>query len=292
MSRIASATDAEILYKLDELDRAELLADTPPKARMLKVLPRLFSSYGKVFTMGLQDPDVERVRELYSSFFRQRDVAIGGLHAGLVVHLDLFFLAYLPLVLGQVQIEVFNCIDMTPVQRLRLAKVPEEEKEVVRQWIDVADIGATLSGTDGFKIPSGIAAEFFAMSAFHNQAATAVMVQAFDYRGAIQSSLLAAELAVKATCMNSGITEKDVKNHIGHDLSKADEILLGLKEYDIDRFKWLRAKLPPFVASRYQLKSWSRRECGEVALAAQEICGMTARQLSGSSFSQKLSRSA
>jgi hypothetical protein len=107
---------------------------------------------------------------------------------------------------------------------------------------------------------------------------------AFDFRGAVQSSLLGAELALKGGLAAIGASKNDSKKH-GHNLASAATAYAVVKtDLDLPRILSAIRRMPPYVENRYSPTQPSRVETGHIAMGAQYIAGEVMRQITGYSI--------
>lgn len=227
--------------------------------------------------MGPQkSPFIERVSALHRQFYRKSDLT-AGIYSGLACHLDMFFRVKVPIIFGAVKFDLFDATDITEYQRARLNINKLEENQFIDAAIDVFDIGGCLMPFDKFSQPQGEAGSYYQLSALHNQAAAATAIGAYDLRGAVQSALLCAELAIKAALLMVGKDSNFIKNSIGHNLKRALPHLRQDARFEVDEMEELLAKLPDFVISRYKNEHRTRVEIAEIVLSAQRILALVAR---------------
>ena len=270
----------------------EFRKGVPANRRPLSLVHRICDELGLQGAIPLSHPQLERARQAHGRLYRKKDLGIGGVYAGLAVHLDICFSVKMPHIFGSPAVDPFDWVDITEIQKCRLIAYPEDLFDFIRQMIDVLDTGSTLVPMAHFTSPEGRSKELFSMAAFHNQAAAAVMVQAFDFRGAIQSALLCAELAMKSIVSAHGHSDESIKNSVGHSLDKALKLSENLSDDVKNDITACIENLPPFAASRYQERQWSRTDAAAVVLAAQRIMGHTSRYFARSSWDQLLPRRA
>lgn len=289
MPPLNEISDRDLLLLVDRIDREEFSNGVDIKGRGFSVVKRVIEECGEVFSLGVRrSPGLDRVEAAYKAFYRMQDIGVGAVNAGLAVHLDIFFRVHLPVVFGRITANPFDWTDMTDMQKARLHSESAEEREVLCQIIDVIDIGSTLGNFAGFNSPPPVAAPFFSMAAFHNQAAASICTSAFDLRGAIMASLLCAELATKSLALASGLPHDELQRAIGHNLQKARPYLEKFEGFDVAEFLTLAERLPHFVNSRYEEKDWSRGQCAEIVLAGQKMLAMAARHFAGHSFANSV----
>ena len=111
---------------------------------------------------------------------------------------------------------------------------------------------------------------------------------AFDERGAVQSSLIGAELALKAALAGKGVNEAALKNY-RHNLDRLVKAVGNLYgSFELASVMERMRLLPNLVDNRYSSEQPSRMETGAIVMAGQYIAGAVARAVSGGSCRAKL----
>jgi hypothetical protein len=97
-----------------------------------------------------------------------------------------------------VALDPFTLTDLTKNQLGWLATRPADYQGFLDQFSDIMDFAGGLGHFADYKRPPDAAVELFWLAAFQLQAAAATLSAAFDFRGAIQSALIGAEISIKA----------------------------------------------------------------------------------------------
>ena len=188
----------------------------------------------------------------------------------------------MPHIFGTAQIDLFESVDLTPIQLKMLAVEPRQLSALTDQICDVADI---QYGVRRIKIPysqTELVLRFIDRSRQYLHAAAAVLTGGYDPRGAAQSALLATELALKSAGAAVGISEGALKHEFGHDREKlARAIGNAWPGLDTDRILRVLATQPNFIGNRYAAAEPDRLEIGHLAMGAQFVVAEIFRQLSG-----------
>lgn len=214
--------DHEILNLILAIEEELLAEGLDPKQRHFHLPVRAMEQLGQTgFAIsGPHEPDLlRRIRAIHQTFYRPKDVAIGGLHGGAFMFRGIAVEVRVPLIYGSVRIRPFECNDLSPRQREWLASDLEQAEGYLSTLCDIFDYSASLYPFDGYAKPPDDAVHLLNLAAFQLQGAGAALCAAYDGRGAIQSSLLGAELALKAALAGKGAAEKDLKAH-GHNLQR------------------------------------------------------------------------
>lgn len=277
-------TDAQLLDMVVAADDEALSEGEVPQQRVFSVISKVMTKLGYAsFVMAGQprDPLVDRIAALHSALYRKSDLAVGGIHGGIYMFRDVFARIDVPLIYGHVSIDPFKMTNLTPNQLRWLGQRPDDVCVFLDQFTDIFDFAGGIGNLADFKRPPKDALGTFWLAAFQLQAAAAALSVAFDSRGAVQSALIGAELALKAGLAAVGKTAKEIKDH-GHNLTTAADDYFKLKpEFDIQRVRSVIGRMPPYVKNRYSAQQPSRVETGHIVMGAQYLAGEVMRQLTG-----------
>ncbi|MCP5085680.1 MAG: hypothetical protein GY952_02590 [Rhodobacteraceae bacterium] len=284
-----SVSNDELLKLVEEVDRDCALSGIHPARRSLEVPKRVCEKLGIAFVLGANtNPDLDKISSAHKFLYRSGDMGMGAVHTGVACHLDLFFRVDFPLIYGSVQLDFLKQTDASENQLRRIFQRKEDGEKFLSNIVDVFDIGGCIGNYHGFEQPNGMPMRYMRMAAFHNQAFSATLTGTYNLAGAVQSSLLCAELSTKAALLDIGKDEDFLKTRIGHNLDTAVQVLREESEFEVDHLSKEIGKLPHFVKSRYEEKKWTRLELAEIALASQSILANICRKVSGGSFQQLL----
>ena len=282
----------QAIWELISTIEDELLADgLDPKQRHfqlpIKAMERL--GYTSFALSGPHEPALlRRIRAIHQTLYRTKDVAVGGLHRGAFVFRGIAVEVRVPMFFGSVRIHPIEHIDLSPRQKEWLASDPEQVEAYLSTFCDIFDFAASLYSFDGYSEPPDAAMHLLGLAAFQLQGASATLCVAFDERGAIQSSLVGAELALKAALAGNGASDADLKGY-GHDLERLANAVTGVYEsFELTSVKARMRVLPKLVENRYSSAQPSRMETGEIVMASQYIAGAVARALTGGCLRARL----
>jgi len=279
-------SDTKLLDLVLAADEDALAEGLSPKQRGMATVRKVLKKLGHTFVMtgSGMSPLGERIIAIHRSLYRPSDLAIGGIHGGIYMFRDVFARIYIPFGYGQMSIDPFQLTDFSETQLRWLASRPEDLATFHDQFIDIFDFAGTVGRLGDYKMPPKDAQELLQLASFQLQAAAAALSVAFDYRGAVQSSLIGAELALKAGLAALGVEEKERRKY-GHDLASIASTLgsrcAGL---DLNRVLNTTAQLPAFVDNRYSAEQPGRVEVGHIVMRAQYLAGEVARQIGGYSI--------
>lgn len=264
-----------------------------PKDRSFHLPLRVMKDLGyQAYPLGgLGAPPVlERIRALHKTLFRPEDVGVGGIHAGAFMFRGIVAHFYIPVMYGQCRIDPFELCDLTDNQKRLLGRRTSDVESYCDTFGDVFDFAGAAIGLGDYEPPPEGSRPLLGLASFHLQAAAAILRSAFDERGSVQSSILASELVLKAALRGKGASEAELKR-LGHSVSSLiDAVKEAWPAFDADPVKERVTVISPYVANRYAEAQPSRREAGEIVMAAQYVAGAVARAMTGGSFRSNLVR--
>lgn len=192
---------------------------------------------------------------------------------------DVFARISIPLGYGRMSVDPFQLTDLSEAQLRWLGSRPKDVAIFLDQFIDIFDFAGILGRLGDYKTLPKEAQEIFQLASFQLQAAAAALSVAFDFRGAIQSSLIGAELSLKAGLAAQGANEEARRKH-GHNLTSAAKAFsAGRPSFDLDRVLRTIERLPQYVENRYSHEQPDRVAVGHIVMGAQFIAGEVARQI-------------
>jgi hypothetical protein len=292
---MAEISNEELWKLVIAADDVALLTSTSPKQRMLPVAMAVMKKLGYVGSIlagSGAPPIVDRIFAMYRSLYRPSDLAIGGIHGGIFMFRDVFARVGIPLCYGKAAINPFALTDLSPTQLRWLCSQPSGQQMYLDQFTDIIDFAGGVEGLGDYKTPPKEALEIFWLAAFQLQAAAAALSVAFDARGAVQSSLIGAELALKGGLVAIGANENERKKH-GHNLASAATAYAAKQpNFDLARVLSTAKRLPAFVENRYSPEQPTRTETGHIVMGAQYVAGEVMRQITGFSFRSLLDQPA
>lgn len=287
-ARVIELSDRELLKVILAADDDLLREGYEPKQRGFHVISRVMTGLGyHSFILAGENapPIVTRIQAIHTSLYRASDVAIGGLHSGVFMFRDIFVRVDIPFIYGSVTLNPSELTDLNEMQLRWLQSKPEEYAAFQDQFVDIFDFAGGIGGLASYRRPSASALPFLQLAAFQLQAAAATLRQSFDPRGAIQSAIIGAELALKGGLIATGVKEADLGKKFGHNLAEASNVLAtAWAEYDRDRVSAAIKRLPAYVKNRYSADQPKRFEAGQIAMNAQYIAGEVMRQVTGHSI--------
>lgn len=278
----------KILEAEDEL-RDSILE---PKIRSIKVPIRVMEKFGResFVAFGSQsDPLFDRVSEIQKAIYRPIDFAVGGQHGGVFMFRGIVAKLIVPTMYGTVEINPFEMNDLTHTQREWMCSSEDDKEKYIEAYGDVFDLAGANGASGSYPSPPEMSKNFITLSAFQLQAATASLISAYDVRGAVQSALIGAELAMKAALQACSYSEENIIKY-GHNIKKLSKSVdEEYSSFDGSKVLSIVSTLPPYVENRYSPEQPSRAEVGKIVMDAQYVAGEVARALTGFSFVENLS---
>lgn len=279
--------DEQLLYLVGQKDKALFEAGADIRRRQFEVPSELMRDFGYVgfVIAGSGKPAIlGRIENTFQSIYRKQDLAMGS-HIGVFMFRDVFARIGVPIVYGRASFNPFNFVELTDVQKRIINTEPDQIGVFVDQFIDVSDTHYGLSEVRQPYAQTELLTRFLGLSRLHLHAASAVLTGGYDFRGAVQSALLATELALKAGGAAHGLTEKKLKDDFGH---RTDRLIAFLSErwpsLDADRISRTILLHPPYAPSRYSADEPDRTNVGHLVMGVQFIVSEIVRQVSRRSF--------
>ena len=285
-------TDGELTRLVLRMDERLFSEGKTPGGRLFKLPPRLASSRFLV-TYSLDERNkpeiVERIEKIHRAYYRPKDTVSGGIHGGVYMFRDIPAMIQIPAIYGYAGINPFDCTDLSLQQLEWLCSFPEHIEGYLSTFSDLFDFAGCIASFGEYNPPTkDLALTYMQNAAFQIQSATATLCAAFDGRGAIQSSLLGAELSLKASLIEKGVPEDTLKKKYGHNLSKlVSEFGTLYNAPEIDCVSEKAEALPEYVESRYSPEQSNQRETGIITMNCQCIAGAVARAIGGKSIRSK-----
>jgi len=235
------------------------------------------------------DPLFDRISEIQRAIYRPIDFAVGGQHGGVFIFRGIVAKLMVPTMYGTVGINPFEMNDLTHMQREWMCSSETDKEKYIEAYGDVFDLAGANGASGSYPSPPEMSKNFITLSGFQLQAATASLISAYDVRGAVQSALIGAELAMKAALLACNYSEEKIIKY-GHNLKKLSKSV-GEEYSSFDELKIfdIVSALPQYVENRYSPQQPSRSEVGKIVMDAQHVAGEVARALTGFSFVENLS---
>lgn len=229
----------------------------------------------------------EQIREIHSSFYRQKDIAAGGAHAGAFMFRGISTLIEIPIIFGRVGIDLIQLCDLTDNQKIWLAHRKHDLDGYYETALNLLDFAGGFFRMGDFKPLPKQSSPLFFLARSHLQAAAATLCATLDTRGCVQSAILGSELSLKAAIAGHGTSDKELRA-FGHDQRKlVAAVSSAYPNADTDGLLEGVRQLPPFVENRYSMDQPNRREAGRIVMTAQFIAAEAMRSVGQSTFRSK-----
>lgn len=281
-------SDEQLLYLVGQTDKELFKSGMEIKERCwevpLAVMKKLGYQNGYIIAGPGNPAILDRIEKAFSSIYRQHDLIVGG-HIGVFMYRDIFARIRVPIIYGEASINPFEWVELTHVQKRIMGTEPEEVEKFLDQFWDVADIQYGSSELRKTFSNMELVERYIGLSRLHLHAASAIVTGGYDYRGAVQSALLATELALKSAAAALGLTDEEIKKRFSHDFDALVAFIgAAWSKFDAGRVRRVVAKQPKYVSNRYSKTQPARLEVGHIIMGAQYIAAEIVRQLSERNF--------
>ena len=254
----------------------------PLHARPLRIAMAWMKTHG--LSGNLMDPTIWiPLKAIFERIYpsKKQSINLPPLLKGGVAFLDQFYLINVSLVYGTFPIDPLKCIDISSEELNRFSQ--HHPNQIWRAIYSVADLFDIAYGIDDAisLTENEQSKKFLHKACSHITATTSTLLHSQNIDAVVQSSCLAAELALKGSLSYLGTNEKDFSNDLKHDLAKAAEKLITIKSTDNDAIL-IKAckKFPDYVKSRYDEHGLSRIQLLELAMRAQFVVAEAVRRIS------------
>lgn len=280
-------SDEQLLYLVGSTDKELFDAGMDIKQRDWNVPNIVMKKLGYVdyVLLGSGTPEIlERIRSIFASIYRKQDLAMGG-HIGVFMYRDIFARIAVPRIYGQVTFDPLDFVELTHIQRRIIATEQDQVDIYIDQFIDVADVQYGVQEVMEPFASMELIVRYVGLARLHLHSASAVLTGGYDYRGAVQASLLATELALKAAAAAQGLSEQEIKDRFGHQNKKTAKFIgMHWPSFDTERVERVLAAQPPFVLNRYSATQPDRRTVGHLVMGAQYIVAEIVRLFTDRNF--------
>ncbi|MBY5649958.1 hypothetical protein HFO45_17070 [Rhizobium leguminosarum] len=280
-------SDEELLYVVGHADKQLFEAGSDIRRRQWEVPQQLMRRFGYIgFVMaGTGKPAIlDRIEKAFASIYRKQDIAMGG-HIGVFMYRDIFARIGVPHIYGQVQLNPFEFVELTQIQKRIISTEEDQIAIFLDQFSDVSDIQYGISEVKKPYAEIELVGRFLGLARLHLHSASAVLTGGYDFRGAVQASLLATELALKAGAAANGLSEREIKDEYGHHTLKVASFLNEKwPSFDVARVVRALKNQPQYVPNRYAAEQPARREVGHLVMNSQYIVSEVVRQVSDRDF--------
>jgi len=237
---------------------------------------------GDIFSAELWDPLMENYKQLYPS----GDFSMPSLLVGCVGLRDQAYLAEVNIGYGIGTIDPIKCIDI-PQSELEVIW-NQDPRQVWRAIYSVSDMWDFSYGIDDLREQSQDADQLWsnARSALTSTARTLAGGQ--DLASSVQSSCLAAELAMKGSLAFLGWT-KPRRRKLNHHLSKLAEAIISCSSLPSDESLMNACNaFPDYINTRYEAHDLTRVQLIELGMRSQYVAAEALRRVSDRNFAGEL----
>lgn len=194
---------------------------------------------------------LNRIEDIFRKIYNKHDLSAQD-HVGIFMYRDTFAKIRTPIIYGKISINPFDFVELTEIQKRIIQTEPEQISMYLDQFIDVTDIHYGIRELNKCYSDIELVRRYLNLSRLHLHGAAAVLTAGYDHRSAIQSSLLATELALKAALAALGKSENQIRNKYGHDTLRACKFLEdNWENFDISRASYVLSTQPKYTDIRY-----------------------------------------
>lgn len=264
----------EWLIAINERFRLE---DIPPKARPFLAL----EAYSKEFNCSIAIPS-ELANNIIEWFYKNTKEGahnIGPLYRGVYYFDSCFWPVYILNQYGKSKINAFDSLKTMPLKfKEQIEANRKQAWDFVILWANCMDYAWGYEDIINGSKFQGLALNFIKSADKELRATTALLLQDMPETKAIESSMMAVEMFLKAIIIiTNNWNEQEVKKRIGHDLIKAAQ-----EAFECTQNREIKAieknlLFYPGVEVRYNGKSWKSRELWYGYCIAQAVAAIFTR---------------
>lgn len=266
---------------LEQINEELRKKDVPHKQRPWEAWME-WSKYAGVST-SLGDEDVKKIFDWFEKNTKAGSQYFGPMYMGSLYYDSCFWPIFIPVMFGRVKLDASNSLRTMPETiKSRLMRDKQEFMEYVAVWADCIDYAFGIEGLCNGKNTSAFGQELFRSGDQQLNATVSLLHEENPNPKAMESSRMATEMFLKAfLASKAGLTEKEAKDKIGHNLEKALNMCL-----DVDKtseLQVIRSGLPifPEIADRYKGTDKTPKELWHGYGIAQFIGTTVVRSLTG-----------
>jgi hypothetical protein len=245
---------------LEQINEELRKRDVPHKQRPWEARME-WSKYAGV-SSSLGDEDVKKIFDWFEKNTKAGSQYSGPMYAGSLYYDSCFWPMFIPVVYGSVRLDAAKSLRTMPESiKARLARDREAFTHFVAIWADCVDYGFGIQEVIKDNSIGVFAQELFRSGDQQLNATITLLHEDMPNPKAIESARMATEMFLKAfIAAKVGLTEKDAKKKIGHDLEKALDRCLAVDNQS--ELQAIRSDLNcfPEVGDRYKGADKTMRE--------------------------------
>lgn len=234
-------------------------------------------------SISLNDEVVKKIFAWFEKNTKAGSQYVGSMYTGVFYHDSCFWPVFIPIVFGRVKLDARDSLKTMPETIVaRLWRDRNEVTQYASLWAACADYAFGIDDLRKGKALGGFAQELLGSGDQQLNATVTLLLEDRPNPKAMESARMATEMFLKAfLAVRAGLTEKEAKDKIGHNLEKALNRCLV-----IDAKSELQAIQPdlsvfPDIGDRYKGTEKTSRELW-IAYGAAQFTGTTVvRSLSG-----------
>lgn len=281
-----------MLKILDEEDVKLQAEGHPLFARTLMLKERVCNRLGvNIFLYGGPiSSDEKRINNALEKIYPKEDRVLNH-HVGIVVWEQFIFKVTVPTVLGRRPIIPMDHIEIPEVQRIRIEKDDYSLKHILDQFGDIFDMDKQYQGLNGSLQYGERVQSWFDNARGYLCTATAALSDRTGQNGAVQSGVIATELALKTGLIAAGKSEEQCRKEYGHDTQKIiKDLPIYFPNLDVARILRTISSWPELVGDKYNPVRRTTEEAAVIVAGAQYVSAEVSRQIFGNCFRDRASK--
>ncbi len=274
----------EWLIAINEKFRKE---DIPPRARPFLA----FKAFSEQFNCSVVIPSeiANTIAEWFYKNTQEGSHKIGSLYRGVYYFDSCFWPVYIPIVYGEVPLNVFDSLlTMSDNFKSQIKADKKRLENFLLLWTDCVDYAYGYDDiTNNIKF-KGLELNFIKSANKELCSTVSLLLQDFPEPKAIESARMSVEMFLKAVVIiANNWSEKEIKRKIGHNLIVAAQEAFNCTQNQEIKAIEKNLLFYPEVDVRYTGKEWKPRELWKGYCIAQVVASIFARLHSGRDIRQQ-----
>ena len=233
--------------------------------------------------ISMNDEIVKRIFSWFEKNTKAGSQLIGPMYTGVFYYDSCFWPIFVPVIYGTVKVSARDSLKTMPETILvRLWSDRKKLPEYVAVWSDCFDYALGLDDILKSSVTVGFAQDLLKSGDQQLNATIALLLEQTPNSKAMESARMSTEMFLKAFLgKKAGLSEKDAKDKIGHNLEKALKACLTVDPKSELRAIVTNLKAFPDIGDRYKGTDKSLKELWSTYAIAQSAGTTVIRSLSG-----------
>ncbi len=233
--------------------------------------------------IAINDEVVEKIFSWFERNTKAGSQQIGSIYTGTYYYDSCFWPIFVPVAYGTVTVNARDSLKTMPESIVaRLWADRDKLLEYVSVWADCFDYAFGLGDIQKSSTPGKFAQELLNSGYQQLSATVTLLLESFPSSKSIESARMSTEMFMKALlAAKNGLTEKDAKNNIGHDIEKALTACLAVNSNSELQTILPNLKVFPGIEERYKGTYKTPKELWRAYAIAQFVGTTVVRSLSG-----------